>query len=317
MRGATQAAKKVKKAFTELKKAHGKQPEPATGDPILQLLLGIFSRNVPENKAREPVDKLRNMVVDYNELRVTPVSELAQAVGNTADMKRKCEDLSRALNAIFAVEFVVSLDRVGKLPKREMKEYISTVDGLDPYTRARIRLYGFGNHAIPLDEAMWAVCREHELVDPECPLDEAQAFLERQIPDGQAHEFVALLRKQAWADMGNAVKKRQVEQITSEDPDRTSTNMLQTVASGVQLPSMAPPADKKKTEPAVVPSKKAMKAAAKKKEAAEKAETKKAAKTTTKKKAAPKAKATPKKKTTKKKAASATKKKATKRTSKA
>ncbi|MGE3180337.1 MAG: hypothetical protein AB7N71_01805 [Phycisphaerae bacterium] len=256
MRGATLAAKKVKKAFAELKKAHGKQQEPGIGDPIQQLLLGVFSRNAPENKAREAVEKLQGMVVDFNELRVTPVTELAQAVGGSSEMRRKCEDISRALNAIFAIEFAVSLDRVAKLPKRESREFLTGLDGLDAYSRARIRLYGFGHHAIPLDEAMWAVCREHELVDPECTLEESQNFLERQIPDGQAFEFVALLRKQAWADKGNAVKKGQVTTISSEAPDRSSTNMLQQVASGVQLPSMAPPADKKKSESIVVDDKK-------------------------------------------------------------
>jgi hypothetical protein len=53
------------------------------------------------------------------------------------------------------------------------------VDGLEPYTRARIRLLGMRQHAIPLDEAMWALARRDELVDPKCPLLEAQHFLER------------------------------------------------------------------------------------------------------------------------------------------
>ena len=69
MRGATQCARRLKRVFRSLRTRLGKVSRPSRGDPITQMILGIFSRDLPESKAREALDRLRGMVVDYNELR--------------------------------------------------------------------------------------------------------------------------------------------------------------------------------------------------------------------------------------------------------
>jgi endonuclease III len=229
MRGATECAKRLKQFFSALRSKVGKVSPPSATDPITQLILGALSRDTPEAKASEGLERLRGMVVDYNELRVIPPIELAELLDDFPDARLKCEDISRALNAVFATEHTVSLDRLAGLTKKEAQAVLDEIDGLEAYTRARIRLLGLQQHAIPLDEAMWALARREGLVDPRCPLPEAQQFFERQVPEDAALEFVALLKKQAWAEMGAAVRKREVERILSVPPDRTSRNMLQLV----------------------------------------------------------------------------------------
>jgi hypothetical protein len=232
MRGATQCARRLKQLIRSLRTKLGKAGRRPAGDAITQMIMGIFSRDVPESKAREALDYLRALVVDYNELRVVPPIEMAEMVGVLPEARLKCEDLSRALNKVFSCEHEIALDRLSDLPRREVIEYLDAIDGLDAYSRARVRLLGLQQHAVPLDEAMWAYARREQIVDRKCPLEEAQAFLERQIPEGEAPEFVALLEKQAWAEMGAAVRNGEVERISSVPPDRTSRNMLQLVASG-------------------------------------------------------------------------------------
>jgi hypothetical protein len=238
MKGATQCAKRLKSYFKKLRADAGKVSRPATGDPIAQLVLGVFSRDMPEGKAREALDAIKAHVVDYNEMRVIPASEIVEFVGELPDVRIKCEDISRSLNRIFAIEHVVSLDRVAKGGKTELAAYLNALPGLDAYTRARIRLLGLEQHAIPLDEAMWAAAVAEGFVDPKCTLEEAQAFLERSIDPSEALEFFSLLRKQAWADYGAAVRKGQTQKIRSVPPDRTTRNMLQMIASGNPLPEL-------------------------------------------------------------------------------
>lgn len=230
MKGATQCARRIKQQLRSLRTKLGKVSRPPLGDPISHLILGVFSRDVPESKAREALDQMRSMVVDYNELRVIAPLEMADAIGDYPDIRLKCEDLSRALNRIFAIEHVVSLDRVAQLSAKDARAYLDRIDGLEPYTRARIRLLGFQHHGMPLDEAMFAYARQAELIDAKCTLDEAQAFMERQVSPEDAVEFFTLLRKHAWAEVGAAVRRGEVERIQSIPPDRTSRNMLQTIA---------------------------------------------------------------------------------------
>ncbi len=255
MKGATECARRLQQLIRSLRSKLGKPGRPPAGDAVTQLILGIFSRDLPESKARELLDRLRGMVVDYNELRVIPPAELMEMVGDIPDARRKCEDISRALNSIFAREHDVSLERLREMPKKDVAAYLENIDGLDPYVRARIRLYGLGQHAIPLDEAMWAYARKAGIVNARCPLEEAQAFLERRIPEDKALEVVGLLEKQAWAEMGAAVRKGEVEKITSAPPDRTTRHMLRAVASGK---AVGPPEAESRTQtedkPAETPS---------------------------------------------------------------
>jgi hypothetical protein len=227
MKGATRCAQRLRQVFRSLRASLGKIARPPVSDPVTQLILGVFSRDMPEAKAREALERFREMVVDYNELRVIAPLELAGMLGRDyPDVRIKCEDLSRALNRIFAIEHRVCLDRLADMSKKDVATYLARVDGLEPYTRARIRLLGLQQHAIPLDEAMWAFARANEIVDAKCDLEEAQFFLERSVSADDALDFVALVRRQAWADFGAAVRKREVERIRSVPPDRTSRNML-------------------------------------------------------------------------------------------
>jgi hypothetical protein len=221
--------------FSSLRSKLGKVAQLAITDPITQLLLGVLSRDAPETKAHEGLERLRGTVVDYNELRVIPPIELAQALHDFPDGRLKCEDISRALNTIFAIEHTVSLDRVAALPKKDALAYLEKVVGLEAYTRARIRLLGFRHHAIPLDEAMWACAKAAKMIDGRCPLIEAQQFLERQVAEDDALEFVALLKRHAWSELGAAVRKHEVNRIQSVPPDRTTRNMLQMITGGGTL----------------------------------------------------------------------------------
>lgn len=235
MRGATDCAKRVKAMFNQLRNRLGRVALPAVGEPVTQLLLGILSRDVPESKALEGLERLKATVVDYNELRVIPPIELTQSLEGFPDQRLKAEDISRALNAIFAKEHAVSLERVVELSRKDAALYLEGIDGLEPYTVARIRLVGLQHHALPLDEAMWALCRQEGLVNARATLTEAQQFLERQIKPEDALEFWTLLRRHAWAEMGAVVRSGNVERICSVPPDRTTRNMLQDVASGAGL----------------------------------------------------------------------------------
>ena len=253
MRGATQCARRVKQGLQSLRQKLGKVSRPHATDPITQVVLGVLSRNVPETKARHALDVLRGHVVDFNELRVIPIIELSELLHDYPDGRTKCEDINRALNGIFALEHDVTLEHLRTAPQREVLSYLAGIDGLEPYTRARIRLLGLGQHAVPLDEAMWAYARRQRMVDAHCSLDEAQSFLERQLDAEQGLEFVALVHKQAWSEHAAAVQAGEVERIHSVPPERRTSHMLADLApAAVAAPDFGDDADFDSPEPAPV-----------------------------------------------------------------
>lgn len=232
MKGASKCTERVKAHRKTLKKKFAGVELRASLDPISELVLAILSRDVPFRVAHEVLERLRSQVVDFNELRVIPSHELAELINDQTRYRLKADDLNRALNFVFAREFDVTLEPLRALNKKEAIAYLDEVEGLEAYSRASIRLHVLGQHAVPLDAAMWARARELELIDPECPLAEAQGFLERQIPADDGAEFVAMLFEDSWASWGDAVAADEVEPIVSVPREIKSSHMLAHV-SGV------------------------------------------------------------------------------------
>ncbi len=226
MKGAKQCAQRLGKVLRSLRSKAGRVAVPPTGDPIRQLILGIFSRDVPEVRAKEALNRLLEVVVDYNDLRVMAPAEMAEVVSKLPDARRKCEDLSRALNWIFLREHDVTLDHLLEASKKDVLAYLDQVEGLDAYTKARIRLLGLGRHAFPLDSAMWEYACQTGIVAPQAPHEEAQAFLERQIPEKDALSVFAMMRKVAWAEYGAKVRRGTARRVTGAPLERTTTHML-------------------------------------------------------------------------------------------
>ncbi len=229
MRGATECARRLKRVIRSIRSESGRADPLPADDPITHLILGVFSRDAPESRAREALERMRRLVVDYNELRVTAPREIAEQVGDYPDAYTKAEDMSRALNRIFAIEHTVSLAPLAGRSRKEVRDYLARIDGLEPYTRARVMLFGLQQHAVPLDEAMWAHARRLGLVDARCSLEEAQSFLERQIDPAFAVEFFLGFRRRAWAEVGAAVRRGETEKIRSIPPKRASKNMLRPI----------------------------------------------------------------------------------------
>ena len=120
----------------------------------------------------------------------------------------------------------MTLDHLSGASKKDVLAYLGQVEGLDAYTQARIRLLGLGQHAFPLDSAMWEYACQVEIVSPDAPHEEAQNFLERQIPESDALSVFAMMRKVAWAELDARVRRGTTRRVTGAPLERSTSHML-------------------------------------------------------------------------------------------
>ena len=111
------------------------------------------------------------------------------------DYKARASALRRALNAIFRKEHAVNLDRLHSLGRREARQYLEDLDGVDACAAASVMLWSLGGHAIPVDQRLLDAMRREELVAPSATVAEVQAFLERNINANDAKTFCLLMQK--------------------------------------------------------------------------------------------------------------------------
>ncbi|MFH1420259.1 MAG: hypothetical protein ABII12_18455 [Planctomycetota bacterium] len=240
MRNAALYAKKVRQLFTRLKKAGDKatfvQPDTVTE----YLLLAILSNYGSETRAASAVAKLQSTFVDYNDLRVTPIAEIVEAIGVDFPRCRKAaEEISAALHAVFNQLHHLNLDFLKVGSRRTAEAFINALGGILPHTRAMVIARCLGGHAVPLDEHMYAHLIKSGCIPETTTVEDAQKFLAGRIRERDAETFYGLFKRFAAT---HAPRKMP----TGKTPVRQAEHEP---AAKAKAKSKAKPATKPKTKP--------------------------------------------------------------------
>lgn len=195
MKQGTAYAARLKKAFNQARASASVPPIPDADDPLRRLAVAVLGVRIGDDASEKVINRLFSNMVDWNEIRVTQVSELHGLIGDSLpDGIAQTQQLHDALHAVYQRENRMTLNRLAKLGRREARQYLETLGSLDPYVVASVVLWSLGGHAIPVDDRLLRALREAELVHPDATRAEVQAFLERHIPASDAKEFCLVMR---------------------------------------------------------------------------------------------------------------------------
>lgn len=167
--------------------------------PLEELVYAFLLWESNTTRADAAWAALTRDAVDFNELRVTLPHEASALIGE--DYPRsldRCQRLRAALNDVYRREHAVSLDRLKAWKKREVREYVDTIEGIVPFVAGRVLLLAFDTHAIPADEQLRALLIEEEAADPSADVADLSNWLARHIRADDAKE--AHRAFQAWVD---------------------------------------------------------------------------------------------------------------------
>lgn len=195
MKRGTVYATQVKKAYAKVRESIRKPEIPEPGDPLECLAAAVLGVAGYEDEAEEATARLLSAMVDWNEIRVSSAPEVSRAMGdripNAAEHAQRLID---ALQAIYDRENRISLDRLKSIGRREARQYLEELDGVDDYVAASILLWSLGGHGIPVSDRLLQALRDADLVHPTAERGEVQAFLERHISASEAKEFCLVMR---------------------------------------------------------------------------------------------------------------------------
>ena len=194
MKNATKHADELRLHFKRLLKQFPPSPMEAQ-DPLMALVRGAMSYDVPDSRADEAMRLIDKEFVDLNELRVATDLEIAELLGTRyPGIERRVAMITQALNNIFEREHTLSLDRLKTISRRDARQFLRELPEIHPFVEAYVMLFAFDGHAIPLDDAMLAYLREHGVLEEAATLDDAQRFLEHQLKAEECHDFYSALR---------------------------------------------------------------------------------------------------------------------------
>jgi len=213
MKNATKYQKKIKKFMSGMRKSA--TPPPTDQDPFAIMVQAILDADAPKQAAKA-FEALKKEYVDLNELRVSPVKEIIDTLGRDfPEARRKAEEITSVMNAIFTSRNNLKLDYVEKMSKRDLRRHLHEL-GLSPYAAAMMMMKLFGGHAIPVDQGLVDCLETDEYVEPGSTIEDVQAFLERIILQKQAHAAHEFFREYVVKNEKMLTKKRKAAKAKAE-----------------------------------------------------------------------------------------------------
>jgi len=260
MKNATKYQKKIKKFLSGIDKSAAIPP--ADADPIRAMIDAVLAADAPRQSAKA-LETLEKEFVDFNELRVAPVKDIVDTLGRDfPDARRKAEEATTVLNAIFNRRNNLVLDYVEKMSKRDVRRHLSEL-GLSPYAAGVMMLQVFGGHAVPVDQGLVDCLEADGHIEPGSSVQEVHAFLERIIPQKQAWSTHEFFRDYVAKNAKMLAKKRKGDAAKADAQAAAAEAEADLAAEQTAAKASPAPAGKQTaTAPAQAPTRKARKRAA-------------------------------------------------------
>lgn len=188
-------ATRIGKLHTLLKKAY-KPSLVCENRPLMEhLLYACLLENAPYELADEALARLEQDYFDWNEVRVTTITELAEVLGRLPDATSAAIRLKKNLHGLFESSYTFDLEEVKKQNLGKAVQKFEKLPAMTPFVLAYITQHGLGGHAIPLDSAALRFFWLSDIINESELRTGRVTGLERAIPKSKGVEFASLLHQ--------------------------------------------------------------------------------------------------------------------------
>ncbi len=191
---------RLKQLLSKARKVGGAAEFHETEDLMEFLIWAILTTYAAESRAAAALSKLQAALVDYNELRVTPVAEIVEIIGADYPMCRPAaEEISRMLHAMFNRFHHLNLDCLKAGSRRTAEAVLNSLDGVGPHARAMTIFHFLKGRAVPLDVNMYALLHKNGCIPADMQVEQAQRWLAGRLKERDIAGFYGVLKRYAAA----------------------------------------------------------------------------------------------------------------------
>jgi len=213
----------IAKVYKALKKHYKPYAPPEDRTVLEHLLYACVLENARFEAADEAFAKLKELYFDWNEIRVTTVTELAEGMGDLPDPALAAQRVKKSLQSIFESGYSFDIETLKKQNIGKAEKDLEKVAGTTPFVRSYVTQNALGGHSIPISKGALDVLYAAGVVT-DAEADKGQApGLERAIPKNKGVEFGSLLQ-QAGADLvaapGSTKLKSALAEMDADYKDR-------------------------------------------------------------------------------------------------
>jgi endonuclease III len=222
VKNATASAKKLKALLKSIDAEPSSEDTPR--EPLEQLVYAFLLYDTTRKQADQAYPRLMRAMVDINDLRVSDPSDIVAAVGDRYSRAlERATNLKTALHSIYLKEHACTLEPLNEMSKRDARQYLESLEGVNPFVIGSVMLLGLGGHAAAVDEQLVRYLKRDDVVDEDATTQEVQAFLEHQVKAAEGLEVHDKLRTYAEATGGGAGSSAGSSKKTSRRSTKKTT----------------------------------------------------------------------------------------------
>jgi len=196
---ATNRSKLIAKLQAALKKNYTVPPATPSRSLLEHALYACLLEDCPGELADEGLAKLEEDYFDWNEVRVTTVTELSDVLSSLPDANKAATRLKSNLQGIFEEFYSFDLDHLKKENLGKAVAKFEKLPAMTPFVLSYIIQHGLGGHSIPIDYSAMVVMLVSGIASQSEAADGRIPGLERAIPKSKGVEFASLLHQPAVA----------------------------------------------------------------------------------------------------------------------
>ena len=222
MKNSKKYAQKIDKLYRSLKRKYPKTRKINYDEPTQALVYGIINENFSPAAAQAAITNFAVCFVDLNDLRVSLIEEITEALGkDTPSARTTAALLKSVLNVIFNKYHFVSLQALKKIGKRPARQALEKIEGASAFAIDYCALTSLRSHAVPITKKMIEFLKNNELVHPQAKDPDIAGFLSRQISAENAYDFYSLLRLESESDP--PPQKKKIKKSKTKKKTKTKT----------------------------------------------------------------------------------------------
>jgi endonuclease III len=162
---------------------------------LQQMLFACCLENAPHGVAEKVYARLTQSFFDWNEVRVSTVSELAGVMKELPEPTAAASNLKKILQAVFESTYSFELEQLKKQNISQGIKRLQSLEGATPFVVAYAVQTALGGHSIPLDRGALEVLGILGIATAAEVQSGNVAGLERAIAKNRGAEFASLLHQ--------------------------------------------------------------------------------------------------------------------------
>ena len=239
----------VQNLMTALKKRY-KSAVPKYSYSLLEsLMYAAVLEDASETEAKEAYDRLLKAFYDLNEIRVSSITEIEEALNPLPNSGWPALRIREMLQHTFEKYYRFDLDELKRKPVEQVEKQISKFKHITPFMKLFLIQNCLGAHAVPIDDKSRDLLAFLGVIEPQATIDEAAEDLKHIVRKADTAQFCHLVRCLASDPKFKGKLRLTPNQALGEGPDaNTVLQRLNDILSG-NMPKTPPgPSAKAKAE---------------------------------------------------------------------